>query len=352
MNRCVNLDWVEVYCHEPADIYGHGIVTAERLRSRGWIVTEREYGTPLYHEMFYVAFSDAPNTPFLEVRRKPRTSSDGGAFVHLCSCHLRLTNLFCYSPAPFVILRHFILQEGYEFRSIKRIDICMDFNFFDDGEDPFYVLRSYMEGEIAKINQSKVSAYGEDSWRKRSWNSVKWGSPTSNISTKLYDKSMELKQKKMKTYIQDAWRDAGLNLQKRVWRVEFSIKAGQQGFKNKKSQEFSKMSLSMFDSREKLLAVFHSLAAKYFHFKKLVNLQDGTPQRKDRCPDKKLFDISLLESAYEPTSWTAHRDLTRIYKIVRNKCFELAEMPEVDEEVKDSAMVLVRYINSRFAGYM
>ena len=40
--KCVNLDWLEVFCLEPADM------PAQYFQNLGWQVNVREYGTPLY----------------------------------------------------------------------------------------------------------------------------------------------------------------------------------------------------------------------------------------------------------------------------------------------------------------
>ena len=52
--------------------------------------------------------------------------------------------------------------------------------------------------------------------------------------------------------------------------------------------------LDMYDSRPKLVTLFASLCQHYFHFK---YFQEG--ERKDRCPDKKLFDWSGQQVTYK-----------------------------------------------------
>lgn len=352
MNRCVNIDWLEVYCLEPQDISGNAVIDADYLRNLSFIVTKREYGTPLYHEVLFVATQDNPDIPFVEVRRKPRLDASGNCVIHVASCHIRLTNIMCYSPFPIVGLCGFLLTAGYIFKSIKRIDICLDFNFFDDGENPAYVLRDFMTEKLSKINQSKVSAHGADEWDGRFWNSIKWGSPSSNITTKMYNKSLEMKQTNPKTYIQDSWKDSGLRLDIPVWRVEFSLKAGSRGFLNVKTQEFHKMKLSQFDSRSKLLFVFHSLSSKYFHFKYREKNYDGTFKRKDRCRDKVLFNISIGEKIYEPKTFRGEKDPTRIFRILRDRCFDISVDDKVDKGVREAAEIVAMHFHAKTFGYI
>lgn len=352
MNRCVNIDWLEVYCLEPQTMLGEPIITAEYLRGLGFLVKARDYGTPTYEEMLFVTHPEYPEEPFMEVRRKPRPSSSDTYFMHKASAHLRMTNRFCYHPTPVAKMAEFIVCCGYFFQSIKRIDICLDFNYFDSGENPADVLRAFITEKLSKINQTKVSAYGEDLWDGRSWNSIRWGSPSSNIATRFYCKSLELQQVKMKTYIQDCWKLSGINIEKPVWRVEFQVKAGSKGFKNKETQDFYKMKLSTFDTKGKLMFIFHSLCSKYFHFKYREQAKDGSWKRKDRCRDKKLFEISWNEELFTPALIKNGRDPTRMERILMKKCFQMQDETWLDESVKDAALVLAQFYESKFYGYI
>lgn len=352
MNRCINIDWLEVYCHEPHNELGDGIIDQHYYENLGCKVCPRGYGTPLYLEMFTVALSDCPDIPFVEVRRNPRKDANNNTLVHRASCHIRLRNIFCYVDYPIVGFCNFLLEIGYIFKSIKRIDLCLDFNFFDNGENPLHVINAYLCGKLSKINQSKISAHGTDQWDGRFWNSLKWGSPSSNITTKLYNKTLEMKQVSSKSYIQEAWKSAGLRTDIDVWRLEFSIKAGQKGFKNTQTQEFHKMKISQFSTRAKQLFIFHSLCAKYFHFKYCETTEDGKLKRKDRCRDKKLFNISLQEEIYKPAHIKGIPDPTRMDKIVMKKCYAMAEKEYLEEGVREAAKIVADNIAQRFYGYI
>lgn len=64
--RCVNLDWVEVYCLESGKNFPHD---ANYFRECGYFVREREYGTRQYNQMFTIL--DENDLGFIEVRRDP-----------------------------------------------------------------------------------------------------------------------------------------------------------------------------------------------------------------------------------------------------------------------------------------
>lgn len=309
--RCVNLDWLEVHCLEP---YGDPH-DAEYFRRVGLTVMERDYGTRVYKEMFTV--NDAQGNPFVEVRRAPY--STGYAGIHdERECHLRLVNAACYLDNAADLMQQFIDTYHYDFNRITRVDICLDFERFDEGDDPAVFLSRYLRQVYSKINQGNITAHGADRWNGQVWNSVSWGSPTSAIGTKFYNKTMELYDPATGTYrkphIRYAWLKCGLiddfhKVLKRkddgwytpqVWRVEFSIRSSVKKWfaieLNGEAKHYQSIrnTLDMYNCREKLLTLFASLQQHYFHFKHY-----DKEQRKDRCPDKVLFRWSGLQVTYK-----------------------------------------------------
>ena len=309
--RCVNLDWLEVHCLEP---YGDPH-DAEYFRRVGLTVMERDYGTRVYKEMFTV--NDAQGNPFVEVRRAPY--STGYAGIHdECECHLRLVNAACYLDNAADLMQQFIDTYHYDFNRITRVDICLDFERFDEGDDPAVFLSRYLRQVYSKINQGNITAHGADRWNGQVWNSVSWGSPTSAIGTKFYNKTMELYDPATGTYrkphIRYAWLKCGLiddfhKVMKQgkdgwytpqIWRVEFSIRSSVKKWfaieLNGEAKHYQSIrnTLDMYDCRDKLLTLFASLQQHYFHFKHY-----DKEQRKDRCPDKVLFKWNGMQVTYK-----------------------------------------------------
>ena len=300
-NRCINIDWLECYCLEPS------VHNADYFRSCGYQVNEREYGTRQYTQMFTILDKDGHG--FIEVRRQPVASALAGrsrGIFSPFSCHLKLCNRYCYADNAVDLYADFLYKHGYAVQRIFRLDIALDFEKFDDGTDPKKFLLRYLEGKFTKVNQGNISAHGADRWESRDWNSISWGAPSSMVSTKMYLKTLELKQAKDKPYIRYAWWCAGLvddwdTLTKRsedgtvyqpdIWRIEFSIKSSARGWflvfdnNGKKPQKLAyEHTLDAYDTREKLIAAFTNLCKHYFHFKRY---EEG--KRKDLCADRVLF---------------------------------------------------------------
>lgn len=305
--RCVNIDWLEVHAREPVG----NPRDAAYYREHGFSVNKREYGTRVYRQMFTIL---APNEePLLEVRRDP--ASAGMMGIHdENECHLRLCNRTCYFDNAAAFFKSFLSQHGYTDVRISRIDLCLDFVRFDLGDDPAAFVRRYFKHRYAKINQGRICSHGSDTWTGQEWNSLAWGSKTSAVTTKMYNKTLELYDAKTdrygKPYIREAWFWCGFidDIQRctkngenvDVWRVEFSLRSA---VKNWIPIELDgvagrwqslKNNLDCYDGRDKILVMFASLAQHYFHFKKYEQ-----NKRKDRCKDKVLFDFSETQLVYK-----------------------------------------------------
>lgn len=323
--RCINLDWLEVYVLEPIGI-PHD---AAYFSLNEYEVHSRQYGTPLYQEMFTI-YEDG--FPLLEVRRAPHpVNKDGASILPPNAAHIRLANRTCYQPQAVNILRRFIIAHGYEYKSISRVDICMDFTEFDSKETPSNFVRKWFTAKISKLYQGNFSAHGLDKWSEREVNSIKWGRPTSSITTKLYNKTKELEECGDKFHIRDSWDEAGLDLTKDVWRVEFSINSSVKVLRcrrprnqeqaeetNEQRNEISFRSLTNFDTADKLLQTFAALASHYFRFKEVEYTDTGKLREKRRCNDHPTFDFLATDANYTPRKVTLQKMPSRTEKILAN----------------------------------
>ena len=357
--RILNIDWLEIYCIEQIDEPRD----AEFFRKQSFEVIERDYGTPIYKEMFTICDN---GNPYMEIRRNPYSLKSMGGIMQDGSCHIRLCNESCYHDNPIDEMRTFILTYDFVYKSIARIDICLDFNTFDNGWTPQRFINSYMRSNISKVNQTNVSCHGSDNWDGRSFNSLKWGAVTSPISTKLYNKTLEMKQGEDKSYIRQWWQCGGdfvgmaikpedvtgLDMTKEVWRLEFSIKAQAQARKRKSGNE-EKFTLHLFDydTKEKLWQRFCELYEMYFDFRKKEYVYDEKKQerhlkRKYDCKRIKLFDFSDRCIKYKPARKPRQKKRPdRIYKIMMNRISDMMNKPKVEREYKEAFTTLINYLS-------
>lgn len=301
--RCVNIDWLEVYVLEDNMRYP---CNADYFRRCGYFVTERVYGTRQYKEMFTI--EDSHGEAFIEVRRNPYSGESD--FNGLCerSSHIRFVNRYCYFENAVRIMAEFLIKHDYEFQRIYRIDVAYDFRAFDYGDDPERFLRRYVEKKFSKVNQTKVKCFGDDGWTSIKWESVSWGSRTSMVGTKMYNKTKELEAGGWnKPWIVQQWFENGLIDRMTdlpdVWRIEFSMHSSIKNWiriedsdaKHNRTKLIAH-SLELFDGRDKLWQRFQDLAHHYFRFKYVEYNKEANPdgthdlKRKDLCKDKRLFE--------------------------------------------------------------
>lgn len=372
IERCINLDWLEVCAMEPPA----KPLDANYFRSCGFVVIEREYGSKVWRDIFTI--EDEHGHAFMEVRRAPKSE-----IIAQNITHLRLVNRYCYFEDAPDIMQAFLDTHGYEFHHITRVDICLDFEFFDYGDKPRDFMRRYIEGKFSKINQANVHAHGSDEWSGRVWNSVSWGAPSSDIGTKFYNKTLELfdpiTKRYGKPYIREAWQAAhlvddmtdctkvgkdGERYTVEVWRVEFSIRSSVRKWfcielnGKQRNKQSIRNTLDMYNSKAKLLILFASLSEHYFHFKHLIKRYkfyeeghtDGYALRKDRCPDKLLFRWKDTQQFYkiekEHVSGNNKPDshnlrLLGMLKEFRDRTF--------DKALKQSASVIIDYLQDHIA---
>lgn len=345
MKRCLNLDWLEVYCHELQAGYPHD---ADYFRAQGFYVEQRPYGTRVYADMFTVY--DTYNQPFIEIRRLPLAvkKNTEKSVIDPMSCHLRFNNRYCYYHNAAEIMQQFIHRYGFQYIAIARVDLCLDFEKFDSGDEPATFIRRYLNQTYAKINQSEISAHGKDQWDGIQFNSLSWGSPTSPIGTKIYDKTLEIKthskpqkdkkkqttkySKPYKPWIPQAWVQSGLltdfqALTKtlpdgtvyspRIWRLEFSIRSKVKNWVTLKNSHRNdtphkylsyRNDLDIYQDDQRKLTLFASLVHQYFFFRKY-----DKGKRKYDCPEKKLFNFNpqdTLVKVEKPLTTT--RDQSRL----------------------------------------
>lgn len=388
--KCINLDWLSVYCLEPKGC----VMNAAYYKKLGWSVEEREYGTPQYREKFTLMNG---RHPFLEIERNPYSLKQNGGIFEPESCHIRLANRTLYQPNPVQQLTNFIIKYGYEYKGISRVDVCCDLTIFDNGMKPQDLANKYIKDKIWKVHQSHIAPNtddGDDTWRipihlgahgketktGRTWNSLKWGSPKSALSTKLYNKTLELETNTGKFYIKDTWVKAGLcDLQKvryeyrnpktkeieirskqisvvpgtainqeipieeakkiDVWRVEFSINSEGRKWIDLGDNHIVDLSLNAFDNLDSLAATFFTCSEWLFCFIYAKWITKGATrwkERTNRCKKLQLFNTKFLHSHYKPQRQTEMEDPSRTEKIMMYRLIQKSKDKNLSEAYREA----------------
>lgn len=318
MERCVNIDWLELYVMEDPMKYP---MNAEYWR-KFYEVDERSYGTPLYKEMLTIKYH---GQRWIEVRRAPHHLKEMGGVLTRGSMHIKMVNRFLYKENPIERIVSFCDEHHLTIKNITRIDVCCDLQRFDNRMKPLTLIHQYMRGETSKMNMANIRAFGTDAWDGREWNSLSWGSPHSQVSTKLYNKTKEIKDSGQKGYIVEMWKQFGFDISADVWRVEFSLKSQAKTIVKTDTGEFIPMTIDKWLSKANWVFFFHALCSHYFDFRKVEYTKDGNLKRKDRCQQKVLFDLKETEVNWSFFRDNLKTDMNRTEKMLRKYCLKIVE---------------------------
>lgn len=328
---CINVDWLQVFCadtnngnldvlYNPKGLYEFKLLP---------------YQSRHFKELWEVLTPDGDH--YATIQRLPHSS-----IISKDAAIIQLQNRFLYRNNMAKDFSIFLDNYGFKYKSISRLDICFDSNKLYNGLRHRSIIKGLMIGNYLKNNQSKVKWHFDaiaNVGNPMECNSCSFGSLSSSVSTKMYNKTKELSEVKDKPYIRDTWRANGLSDKEDVWRIEIAIKADAKNMLHTSTGELVKINLYDHLFKEQIVDVFISYAKKYFAFK----VNDGT-KNKTRMKDLQLFPKELQPS-YLPMTPTTDRDSNRsdrnfISKFEKIKD-ELSYLPRDDIAILEEASNIV-----------
>lgn len=314
----INVDWLQLYCHdantENLAVQYNGISAFEfRLEP---------HGTRHFKELWKVVNCDGDD--YAIIQRVPHSSiiSSDGAVIQLCNRELYKP----YFASEFIM---FLASHKFTYKSISRLDVCFDSNVLRNGLKHSTFIKRLMQGVYLKNNQSKVQWHFDsiaNVGKPMECNSCKFGSQSSSVSTKMYNKTLELKECKNKPYIVENWGYNGLDTEKDVWRIEISIKSDATNTIRTSTGEVFRLSPDSLHLKSMVQDIFFSYASKYFSFKR----NDGT-KNKTRMKGVEIFPRDRKLTMH-PVRITYEKDSTRADRIFVKKLHSLFDtLPNIDE---------------------
>lgn len=354
---CINIDWFEIFTYEPSDCNG-----PEFYEQLGFKVAMREYGTRVFRQMFTLIGSDGH--PWLEVRRDPASKKSEGGILDDRACSLRLVNRALYDWNPINDLYNFLSSLGFHYRKydlacVSRVDLCVDFreDSLTVGEDSIAApefIRRYMAGDFWKIGPAKCQTFGEEFSDGMHFHALKFGSPSSMVGVKLYNKTLEMAQVKIKPYIIESWINAGLIENEldtsSIWRLEFSVTGNADQWIAEKTDAaseayFQNNSFETFCNTANYSRFLRGLSRHYFVF---AEKEEG--KSKYRC--NRFTPITIpADAAYHPIHLQPKRKTSgRSEKMLVNKLQKIRDsgvLPPHYTECVDTTLWLLQevYVN-------
>jgi len=199
-NYCINLDWLEVYCNATS--------RTEFKSKDQFELIEKDYGTQQYNNSADI-FIRKNNVKQLaaSVLWNPRLS-----VMRKDSVHIKIDNSQLYQQEYFKLLKSIIVSFNLRYEGVTRVDVAYDCNRFYQGQYPVKLIDNYLADKFLKIgNNSPVVNYRSMGYllsiksinvprslerSKKVINAVTWGSRKSGIVVQMYNKSLELREKK------------------------------------------------------------------------------------------------------------------------------------------------------------
>lgn len=196
---------------------------------------------------------------------------------------IKVANRYLYRPNWNIEFLNFCLACNITPKSISRIDICCDFESFDNNLHPEALMKGFLNNKYLKMGQSKYSLEGQQG-NGQQFSYLRFGKRENEVSSYLYNKSKELKEVKDKPYIRDQWDQCGIGQNKDVWRLEVSLRTTQLRTIVQSTGEILRLDLDFITTKGVLENIYNAVILKYFHFK----INDNQKQKR-RMKDLVLF---------------------------------------------------------------
>ena len=233
-------------------------------------------------------------------------------------CIIKFDNWLLYDNDKYQIFKKLTQFSPISNIKVSRIDICSDFNEFDNGYSVQTFFRLFMKNKYLKNNQPHYKLEAIQKKINTYQHHLEWlsfGSNTSNIKSYIYNKSLEMAQVKFKQWISDSWSQNGIDSAKDVYRLEFALHPGTIKLAHTETGDIFNITYFAIQQAEFINNLYVALIYKYFDFR----LNDGS-SKKCRMKRVKLFD--LPEIIYLFTKDIANSESNRSDKILINKCLQ------------------------------
>lgn len=400
MNYLISCDWFQYCCLQ----HGEQPSYESRLQSKYYDangepiifdVRQPKEVHPIYRKSYTLAYK---GINIVHVHYEPASLSIPQNYVAV-----KVDNRLLYSSKWGFYLHVAIDTLQLEINNITRIDLCMDFQKFANGLQPYDFMRAYLaeaesgqptyirkhsnqftivanktiKSDLHPVGTNYFADYREIDMGKDKkpievgfkegdtlhacypfFQTIRWGNRSSSVMVELYNKTKELKDKHHKPYIAEAWQEYCViedeNLP--VYRLEISITSKGMNYKRKgaivpgekiNNDTFEKLCYNDFDSQAKIEAVFWSYAAEYFCFYEFR----GTCKYKKDMPIVPLFPQECLQQVYmKPVSISRSHDTGRSERLAATTLERLVDvlvdLPDADPAALKKVAKMLSHISA------
>lgn len=306
MKNCISIDWLTLHVQVPRKLF-------EDTPTKYKIVRDK-HQTRHFKSIFYIY--DTNGEEMATMACEPHSD-----ILQHDSGLLKINNKYLYQKNFKQFVDALLKDLQLNFRSISRLDIALDFQRFKNNLDPRNFIKNYVSGKYIKKGKGRGRIefkYGNS--KSLQYQTLKFGSETSDITYYLYNKVEEMEAKELKPWIMENWKANGWDEKKTVWRLEFSLKPTTKTLHDIDpdsgllEEVFSFKDLGSID---KLQSIYNSHFKKYFAF-----VHNEKRQRKDRCKPLVLFQGDIEANSVR-INVSDKKQADRTDKIFTRKLMEL-----------------------------
>lgn len=319
--QLVNCDWLQFHGHHV------GLDPDEVRSSTNYVIKDLERGTRVFSKTIEIyeksSITKSHRQELIAVLCYSPYSSVLDADMFVC----KIENKVLYQELPYARVISMIQQLKLRYGGITRVDLCVDFAKFANEWDALKLIREYKKNHVAKFGSRRYSQWATAPFSagqiqqvvthdlmsdEHVTHCISWGGNTSDVHTKMYNKSHELREKKHKYYISAWWRNNGLLSTGDIWRVEISITRRSKTLANTQDGEIAPITIEQILKKDTQKELFIAYAERHFAFKELkVGESARNAQRIE------LFSIDT-KRAYECAAPTTKPIASQTAKVTAN----------------------------------
>lgn len=292
--RVISIDYLQLYCH------------CYFIHSNSMFHFELQTTSSRQFKRIYKVFDLLTNDHYATVQAEPFSP-----VIPKQAVIVKLANRELYKQRWAEQLNYFLTVCYIVPQSVSRLDLCCDFNQFDNNLQVSTFFDNFLSNRFLKNRLAKYTLQGEQT-DKHQASYIRFGNHDSEVSVYMYNKTLEMQEVKTKPYIIERWEANQLDTKKDVWRLEVSLKSTKLKFVVAKTGELFRIDQEHMKTQGMLENIYNAIIAKYWDFR----VNDGK-SRKDRMKPVTFF--KNMPTTLIPYSITELAGSNRTDKIVVKK---------------------------------
>jgi hypothetical protein len=308
LNKCISIsyDWISLYCFL--------LKPLPTILPANLTIVKQKYTTQVYRDVHIIYENNEEIATITSAPLSPLLAPE--------SCIIKFSNKLCYEPNLHNIIKNYLAILNLSFSSISRLDICADFPRFANNLLCGDFINKFISGKILKLTKSTWKIYGTQR-KQNTYNQISFGSASSWLGIKLYNKYLEQNQVAVKPWLIDKCRNTGIDITTDFWRLEFSLKTTDRKL-------IDEDGTIIYDAKELDIINYSNVSNQFYRFlsKHFVFVRNTNISKKDRMPRIELlkFDASQTEILRAPQGAQGNRSDKIFAKKYYNLALELAEV--------------------------